>query len=65
MKTLCIAFASLLVSGFVIHAAAYFPPPDSAGGWRTCQKAEGRGQKSEVEAVRELAGMDLPRLEQA
>jgi hypothetical protein len=39
-----------------VHAAEYFPPPDSAGGWRTATNAA---------QVRELAGMDLPRLEQA
>ncbi|MEY2407921.1 MAG: hypothetical protein QOF48_591 [Verrucomicrobiota bacterium] len=37
-------------------AADYFPPPDSAGGWRTL--------KGPVE-IREKAGMDLARLEQA
>ena len=34
----------------------YFPPPDSAGGWRTLEDAA---------AVRKMAGMSLPRLEQA
>ena len=36
--------------------AAYFPPPDSAGGWRTAKKA--------VQA-REWAGIDPHQLEQA
>src|SRR5262245_18246339 len=36
--------------------ASYFPPPDSASGWRTATNAA---------QVRERAGMDLPRLEQA
>lgn len=35
---------------------AYFPPPDSAGGWRTATNAA---------QARELAGMDGPRLDQA
>ena len=39
-----------------IQAADYFPPPDSAGGWRTLKDAA---------QIRTLAGMDLPRLEQA
>lgn len=37
-------------------ADGYFPPPDSAGGWRTAADAA---------QVRELGGMDLARLEQA
>lgn len=36
---------------------AYFPPPDSAGGWRI--------MATNATQVREVAGMDLPRLEQA
>jgi CubicO group peptidase (beta-lactamase class C family) len=39
-----------------VHAADYFPPPDSAGGWRTATNAA---------EARELAGMDLPKLYQA
>src|SRR5579862_6931569 len=38
------------------RAAEYFPPPDSQGGWRTLHDAV---------SIRRLAGMDLPRLEQA
>src|SRR4030095_7148310 len=49
---------ALFVIGFTLFtsAADYFPPPDSAGGWRTATNAE---------QVRELAGMDLARLRQA
>ena len=39
-----------------LRAADYFPPPDSAGGWRTPKDAA---------QTRELAGMDPQRLEQA
>jgi len=39
-----------------IRAEDYFPPPDSEGGWRTLKDAA---------PIRELAGMDLHRLEQA
>ncbi|MSU21133.1 MAG: class C beta-lactamase-related serine hydrolase [Pedosphaera sp.] len=53
----CAAFFVLILSAFPeVDAATYFPPPDSEGGWRTLS---GAGQ------VRELAGMDLSRLEQA
>lgn len=38
------------------HAAPYFPPPDSAGGWRTLTKP---GE------IRTAAGVDLERLDQA
>ena len=50
-----IAALSLLFvsSGF---GADYFPPPDSEGGWRTL---------SDSAQIRELAGMDLGRLEKA
>lgn len=36
--------------------AAYFPPPDSKGGWRTLKDAA---------SIRKLAGMDLSRLDRA
>jgi CubicO group peptidase (beta-lactamase class C family) len=39
-----------------VQAADYFPPPDTEGGWRTVKDP---GQ------IRELAGMELSRLEQA
>lgn len=38
------------------NGAEYFPPPDSAGGWRTLTGAE---------QIRQKAGMDLSRLDQA
>ena len=52
---------SLTCSAFVFvsfksTAADYFPPPDSAGGWRTL---------TDSEQVRTLGGMDLQRLQQA
>ena len=46
----------LLAARSALQAADYFPPPDSEGGWRTLTDA---GQ------IRELAGMDLARLEKA
>src|SRR5258705_13437109 len=39
-----------------IGAASYFPPADTAGGWRTATNGT---------QTREVAGIDLPRLEQA
>jgi CubicO group peptidase (beta-lactamase class C family) len=51
------ALASLLCSVSLVHAATtYFPPPDSEGGWR-----EAKTEK----AARELAGIDLAKLEPA
>src|SRR5881394_3730529 len=38
------------------QAGEYFPPPDSAGGWRMAKDAA---------QLRELAGMDLPKLDQS
>jgi hypothetical protein len=59
----------VLATSSLVHAAVYFPPPDSAGGWRTCQpRAEVTDRKaaaSAAEKARALAGMDLPKLEQA
>lgn len=55
-------FGSLTVLGAVLSpwtvlgAADYFPPPDSEGGWRTLKQPA---------QVRKLAGMELPRLDQA
>lgn len=48
--------ASLLCCTVTLHAATYFPPPDSQGGWRTLKDAR---------EIREKAGMDLSRLETA
>ena len=39
-----------------VHAADYFPPPDSDGGWRTLK---------DPKQIRELAGMDAKRLDNA
>ena len=49
-------FASCLIASFAARAADYFPPPDSQGGWRTLKDAR---------QIRELAGMDVARLEHA
>jgi CubicO group peptidase (beta-lactamase class C family) len=46
----------LLPTVAMAKPADYFPPPDSQGGWRTLKDAA---------AIRKLAGMDLPRLQQA
>src|SRR5690348_11559636 len=40
----------------MVHSADYFPPPDSLGGWRALHDAA---------QIRKIAGMDLPRMEQA
>src|SRR6185436_20159271 len=48
---------SAILSGIIsLSAADYFPPPDSAGGWRTATNAA---------EMRERAGMDSRRLEQS
>lgn len=53
----CAASSALLLCLPPVFAAGdYFPPPDSAGGWRSVSGAA---------AVRKLAGMDLARLDQA
>ena len=49
-----VGFISLIC--LPIDAADYFPPPDSDGGWRTLTGAA---------EIREKAGLDLARLEQA
>jgi CubicO group peptidase (beta-lactamase class C family) len=46
----------LFLASATVQAADYFPPPDSSGGWRTA---------TNMAQVRKLAGMDLPRLDQA
>jgi CubicO group peptidase (beta-lactamase class C family) len=56
MKTLKALLSLLVGTALRVDAADYFPPPDSAGGWRAATNAA---------QVRELAGMDLPRLELA
>ena len=51
-----VLFCLFLGSPFAADRAGYFPPPDSAGGWRTAT--------NEVQA-RKQAGLDLSRLQQA
>ncbi len=53
---LTLMVACTLLSGGMLHAGDYFPPPDSEGGWREV--------KTPAE-VRRKAGLDLRRLEQA
>ena len=53
------SFSTLILIQWVaanVTAADYFPPPDSEGGWRAL---------SNTKQIRNLAGMDLSRLEQA
>lgn len=53
------SFSMLILIQWVaasVSAADYFPPPDSAGGWRTLSNAK---------QIRNLAGLNLSRLEQA
>ncbi len=48
---------TLVLAATAIHATdTYFPPPDSAGGWREAKT---------VKEMRELAGMDLSKLDPA
>ncbi|HZL33667.1 MAG TPA: serine hydrolase [Tepidisphaeraceae bacterium] len=47
---------AILLASSPLRAADYFPPPDSAGGWRTLKDAK---------QIRELAGMDAQRLDEA
>ena len=56
MTTLLRSFAVALTLSTFTHAADYFPPPDSKGGWRTL---------SDAKEIREKAGLDLLRLEDA
>jgi len=48
--------SALLLLPALSFGQAYFPPPDSSGGWRTLTGAP---------AIRRTAGMDLARLDQA
>src|SRR6185436_936791 len=48
--------AFLLASAALANAIDYFPPPDSDGGWRTLKDAS---------QVRDLAGMELSKLDRA
>src|SRR5882757_2645319 len=56
MKSAFVLLVSALFLGASAPAADYFPPPDSEGGWRTLKDAK---------EIREKAGMDLARLEDA
>lgn len=56
-STLGLWLALFQLGPAVVHAAAdnYFPPPDSAGGWRTATGAD---------EIRRVAGMKLPKLDE-
>src|SRR5437870_945333 len=56
MHTLIRSLALALTLTAFTRAADYFPPPDSEGGWRTLH---------ETKEIREKAGLDLSRLEDA
>lgn len=56
VSRICVLLAFVAAAAPCLCADDYCPPPDSEGGWRTAKDAA---------QVRELAGMDLPRLEQA
>src|SRR6266496_831364 len=56
LRSLASGLALVAWMSAVVDAADYFPPPDSAGGWRTATNAA---------QARVLAGLVLPRLEQA
>jgi len=55
-RCLASTFCAILLLAPLCHAADYFPPPDSEGGWRTAL---------EVKQARELAGVDLAKLDPA
>ncbi len=56
MRPFSPALTALALTTFAAVAADYFPPPDSAGGWRTTKNAA---------ETRRLAGMDAAALERA
>src|SRR5712671_5483791 len=58
MKAILISvlFCLIALPNQTSAASDYFPPPDSAGGWRMATNAA---------AARKQAGLDMPRLEQA
>jgi CubicO group peptidase (beta-lactamase class C family) len=56
MTTLLRSLAVALTFTALTRAADYFPPPDSAGGWRVL---------SDAKEIREKAGLDLQRLQDA
>lgn len=56
MKSLPTLLILVLLGSSAVFAGDYFPPPDSEGGWRTLKDAK---------EIREKAGMDLARLEDA
>src|SRR5437762_14281056 len=49
-------FIALFALSSALYSAEYFPPADSAGGWRTLKEAA---------QIHQLAGMKLSRLDQA
>ena len=46
----------IVVAALLLVAQDYYPPPDAAGGWRTLKEAG---------PIRDVAGMDLSKLDQA
>ncbi|WP_009958462.1 serine hydrolase domain-containing protein [Verrucomicrobium spinosum] len=56
IPSLVLCTGALILSPIVPAAEDYFPPPDSQGGWRTLETTD---------EIRDKAGMDLAKLEQA
>lgn len=56
LRHILLLITAAFAGSATLRAADYFPPPDSEGGWRTLTDAA---------QIRELAGMDLRRLDQA
>ena len=56
MTALLRSFTAVITLTASAPAADYFPPPDSKGGWRTL---------SDAKEIREKAGLDLLRLQDA
>ncbi len=56
VRTRMLLFSILCSAGGLSAAQPYYPPPDSAGGWRTLKDAA---------QIRKIAGMDAQRLDQA
>jgi len=55
-RTRALLFSLFCSAGALTAAKPYYPPADSAGGWRT---------RKDAAQIRKIAGMDVKRLEQA
>jgi len=62
---LAVFTGSAIPAGEAVKLSDYFPPPESAGGWRSLLPEKGEPSAEEKERIREVGGVDWNKLAEA